>query len=156
MCRIWKLKLFELAFQSSTIIPFGALWTEKSHKIPSTSQSSISVFDNRVALLYFEFFTMKMTKLDFDVCMPNVDLSLSFKMVKNHFNLIIVAQDIAEIPQGVKAIKLFFCSWLHFLSCTSCLLLNYLKSSIFIQICSQFTTFDDWIIQPTKIWSFHH
>ena len=50
-------------------------------KIPSTGQNSVSTFDNTVVLLYFDILTMKMTELDFDVFIPNVDLSLSFKMV---------------------------------------------------------------------------
>ena len=49
-------------------------------KIPLTSQSSASTFDSRVALLYFDFLTMKMTELDFDVFISNVDLSLGFKI----------------------------------------------------------------------------
>ena len=77
-------------------------------KIPSTSQSSVLAFDNRVALLYFDILTRKMTDMGFDAFIPNVDLYLSFKWFKNHLNPIIVAQDIAKIPQGVKAGKLFF------------------------------------------------
>ena len=88
-------------------------------KIPSTSQSSVLAFENRVALLYFNILTRKMTDMGFDAFMPNVDLYFSFKWFKNHLNPIIVAQYIAEIRQYVKATKIFFFySWLHFLSCT--------------------------------------
>ena len=50
-------------------------------KIPSTGQSSVSAFDNRVALLYFDILTRKMTEMDFDVFILNVDIYVSFKMV---------------------------------------------------------------------------
>ena len=50
-------------------------------KIPSTGQGSVSAFDNRVVLLYFDFLTMKKTELDFNAFIPNVDLSLNFKMI---------------------------------------------------------------------------
>ena len=50
-------------------------------KIPLTDQNSVSAFDNRVVFLYFNFLTRKTTELDFDVFIPNVDLSFSFKMV---------------------------------------------------------------------------
>ena len=86
-------------------------------KIPSTGQNSISVFDNEIALLYFDFLTMKMTKLDLDFLMQNVHLSLILKWYKNHLNPMHVAQDIAKIPQGVKVGKLVFhpMSILHFM-----------------------------------------
>ena len=67
-------------------------------KIPSTIQSSVSTYDNRVAFLYFDILTMKTTELDFDIFMPNVDLSLSSKWFKIQLNPILVTQDIAGIP----------------------------------------------------------
>ena len=80
-------------------------------KIPSTGQSSISAFDNRVVLLYFDFLTRKMTKLDFNVSFQMYIFLLALKWYKNHLNPILVAQDISKIPQGVKAVKLAsFCS----------------------------------------------
>ena len=51
-------------------------------KILSTGQRSVSAFDNRVAPLYFDSLTMKMIELDFVVFMPNVYLSLTFKLVQ--------------------------------------------------------------------------
>ena len=66
-------------------------------KIPSTGQGFVSAFDHENELLYFDILTMKMTELDFDVFIPNVDLYLSFKWYNNLLNLIIVTQDIAEI-----------------------------------------------------------
>ena len=53
----------------------------KMTKIPSTGQNSISAFNHEVVLLYFDFLTRKMTEPDFNVFIPNVDLSLSFKIV---------------------------------------------------------------------------
>ena len=50
-------------------------------EIPSTGQSSVSDFDSRVALQHFDILTMKKTELDFVVFIPNVEISLSFKMV---------------------------------------------------------------------------
>ena len=50
-------------------------------KILSNGQSSVSTFNNRVSLLYSDILTMKTTELDFDVFIPNVALSLNFKIV---------------------------------------------------------------------------
>ena len=74
-------------------------------KIPSPDQNFVSTFDNGVSLLYSNLLTRKTTELGFDVFIPNVDLSLSFK---NHLNSIIVTQDIAKILQGVEAMKTYF------------------------------------------------
>ena len=51
-------------------------------KIPSNGQNSISAFDNEIVLQYFDFLTIKKTELAFDFFIPNVDLSLKFKMVQ--------------------------------------------------------------------------
>ena len=69
-------------------------------KIPSIGQNSVSAFGHENALLYFDFLTRKMTELDFDISIPNVDISLSFTWFTNHLNPMLVAQDIVEIPQG--------------------------------------------------------
>ena len=86
-------------------------------KIFLTGQNSVSAFDHENALLYFDFLTRKTTTLDFDNFIPNVDLSLTSKWYKNHFNPILVTQDIAKIPQGVKVGKLAFhhMAILHFM-----------------------------------------
>ena len=51
-------------------------------KMPSTSQSPVSAFNNRVALLYFDILTRKTTEMDFDVFILNVDIYVSFKIVQ--------------------------------------------------------------------------
>ena len=51
-------------------------------KMPSTSQSSVSAFNNRVALLYFDILTRKTTEMDFDGFILNVDIYVSFKIVQ--------------------------------------------------------------------------
>ena len=51
-------------------------------RIPSTNQSSVLAFDNRVALLYFAMLTRKTTEMDCDIFMSNVDLFLRFNMVQ--------------------------------------------------------------------------
>ena len=50
-------------------------------KIPSPGQGSVPALDHAHVLLYFDFLTGNTTKIDFDVFISNVDLSLSFKMV---------------------------------------------------------------------------
>ena len=86
-------------------------------KISSPGQSLVPALDHAHVLLYFDILTRKTTELDFDVFIPNVDLSLSFKMIKDHLNPIIEVQDIAEIKRCVKiiftCISSFECFALH-------------------------------------------
>ena len=51
------------------------------NEIPNTGQSSVSAYDHRVWAFVFQLFDKEMTELDFDIFIPNVDISLSFKMV---------------------------------------------------------------------------
>ena len=60
-------------------------------KIPSTGQSPVLAFDNEISLRYFNFLTMKMTKLDFNVFITNIGLSVASKWFKNHLNPMPVA-----------------------------------------------------------------
>ena len=104
-------------------------------KLPSTNQNSISTFDNENALLYFNILTMKMTKLDFDVFITNLNLSLTLKWYKHYLNPMLVVQDIAEILKGIKTGKL---PYLHFIFS-----FYHFKPSSIIQISSQITSFDN-------------
>ena len=137
----------------------------------STSQSTISAFDHAHALLYFDFLTRKMTELDFDVFIPNVDLSLSFKMLE------VSSQSNAcnsRYSQNIKRCQScktsFLYTKLHFISCTSYSLFitffffrreapklvsfYHFKLSSIIQLSSQIMSFNDWIIKPIKTWNF--
>ena len=51
-------------------------------KILSTSRNSILVLDHENALLHFDFLIMKIAQLDLDISIPNVYLSLNFKMIQ--------------------------------------------------------------------------
>ena len=87
------------------------LYRLRNDQKSSTDQSAISPFDNKFGLMFFDFLTRKTHEMDFDVCIRNVSYVLATKWHKNNLNLIVIAQDIAKIPQDVKARKLpFFCS----------------------------------------------
>ena len=62
-----KVAAFELAFEFLKNHPIWSSVDQEITKISSTSQPSILVFDNKIALLYFDILRMKMTELNFEV-----------------------------------------------------------------------------------------
>ena len=106
-------------------------------KISFTGQNLVSAFDPEIALLYFDFLTRKNTELDFDVSCQMYIYLLASKWFKNHLNPMLVVQDIAEIPQGVKSCETFLLLFLiastllHFIFS-----FNHFKSSSIIQLSS--------------------
>ena len=92
----------------------------------------------------------------------NPNLNLIFEIFYVNFNrlkwlyedqMMFVVEDVAEVPQGVKARKLALIAFhlLHIIFS-----FYHFKPSSIIQLSSQFTPIDDWIIKRIKTWSFHH
>ena len=123
-------------------------------KILLTGQSLILAFNSKNNGRYFDFLTRKTNELDFKVFIRNIELYLNFKMDQESLQSNTIRSRCsrnAKMCQNCQTFLLLYLIAFYLLNILHFIFsLNHSKSTTIIQISSQFTTFDDWIIKTYK------